>query len=150
MSADKPRIGSVLFACTMNAVRSPIAEGVGKELFGRRVFVDSAGLRKTPRDPFALAVLREIGVEFADDDPHTLDEIDFESFDVVVTLSKEAHDHILEKARASAVEVIHWPIDDPTVVDGSRESRLQAYRAARDRIRALIREHLSPRVARSP
>lgn len=150
MSADKPRIGSVLFACTMNSVRSPIAEGVGKELFGRRVFVDSAGLRKTPRDPFALAVLREIGVEFADDDPHTLDEIDFESFDVVVTLSKEANDHILEKARASAVEVIHWPIDDPTVVDGSRESRLQAYRAARDRIRALIREHLSPRVARSP
>lgn len=147
---DAPRapLQSILFACTLNSVRSPLAEGVARQLLGRRVYVDSAGLRKSPRDPFTLAVLREIGVEFADDDPHTLEEVHFESFDLIVTLSQEARAHITERARSSAVELLHWPIDDPTLSEGSREARLQTYRGTRDRLIGLIREQILPRVRR--
>lgn len=151
MSTDaRPPLQSILFACSLNSVRSPMAEGVAKQILGRRVYIDSAGLKKTPRDPFTLAALREIGIEFADDDPHTIAEVSFESFDLVVTLSQEARDHIGNLARASAVELVHWPIDDPSLSEGSREARLQVYRGVRDRLAALVREQLAPRVRRAP
>ena len=141
-------VQSILFACSLNSVRSPMAEGVAKEMFGRRIYIDSAGLRKAPRDPFAIAVLREIGVDISDDDPHAIEELDFESFDLVVTLSQEARETISQLARPTAVELMHWPVEDPTLSEGSREARLQAYRAARDTIRSLIRERIAPRIGR--
>lgn len=141
-------VQSILFACSLNSVRSPLAEGVAKHILGRRVYVDSAGLKKTPRDPFVLAVLREIGVEFADDSPHTIEDVQFESFDLIVTLSQEARDHIAARVRASAVELVHWQIDDPTLSEGSREARLHIYRGVRDRLAALVRERIVPRVRR--
>lgn len=143
-------VQSILFACSLNSVRSPMAEGVAKDLFGRRVYIDSAGLRKSDRDPFALTVLKEIGIDFADDSPLTIEEVSFESFDLIVTLSQEAKERISQLVAHSAVELLHWPIDDPTLSEGSREARLAAYRAARERIRALIRQDIAPRIARAP
>lgn len=149
MTDDKVApVQSILFVCSMNSVRSPIAEGIAKELFGRRIYIDSAGLRNAARDPFALSVLREVGIEFSQDEPRLLEAIGLESFDLVITLSQEARGIVSERVRATAVEHIHWPMDDPTLTKGSRDTRLVAYRVVRDRIRTLLKEQVAPRIRR--
>lgn len=142
------KLQSILFVCTMNAVRSPIAEGLARMRFGRSLYVDSAGLTKSDRDSFALAVLREVGIAFEDDHASTLDEIDCEGFDLVIALSPEAFRHAQEKLRATAVELLHWPIEDATQEGGTREQRLEAYRRVRDTIDRRLREEIAPRVRR--
>lgn len=144
--APPSKLHSVLFICTMNAVRSPIAEGMARLRFGKRLFVDSAGLTKSDRDGFALAVLREAGLAFEDDEPHTLDEVECESFDLIVALSPEAHRFAGERLRASAVELLYWPIEDATQIGGTREQRLDGFRRVRDTLDRLIRDELGPRV----
>lgn len=150
MTDGPGRISSILFACTMNSVRSPMAEGVAKSLLGRRVHIDSAGLRKTERDPFVLAVLNEIGIDFSDDDSHTVQEIGLDGFDLVVTLSREATDVMAERARTLSIRHLAWKIDDPTLAGGSREARLAAYRAVRDTLQRMIRQEVVPLVRRVP
>ena len=147
-AAQSP-IQAVLFVCSMNAVRSPMAEGLARMRYGRTLYVDSAGLSKTDRDGFALSVLRELGIDFEGDEPHTLDEIDCESFDLVVALSAEAHARARELLRATSVELIHWPIEDATQVTGTRDQRLEAYRRVRDMIDRRIRDVIGPRVRRA-
>jgi protein-tyrosine-phosphatase len=140
------KLHSVLFICTMNAVRSPIAEGMARLRFGKRLFVDSAGLTKSDRDGFALAVLCEMGLAFEDDEPHTLDEVECDSFDLIVALSPEAYRLAGERLRASAVELLYWPIEDATQISGTRDQRLDAFRRVRDTLDKLIRDELGPRV----
>lgn len=137
---------AVLFVCSMNAVRSPMAEALAKMRFGRRLYIDSAGLMKAERDPFALAALREIGIDFDLDAQRTLEEIDCEGFDLVVTLSPEAQQRAAARLRATAVELVHWPVADATQTTGTREQRMQAYRAVRDDLDRLIRRELAGRL----
>lgn len=146
MSTPPRPLHAVLFLCSMNSVRSPIAEGLARLRFGKRLYVDSAGLRKSERDPFALAVLREAGIEFDGDEPNTLEEIDCEGFDLVIALSPEAHQRANELLRATAVELAYWPIEDATQVTGTRDQRIEAYRRVRDTIDRLIRETIAPRL----
>ncbi len=138
MSAEtQPKLpGSVLFMCSLNAVRSPMAAALMRHLHGSRVFVDSCGIRPEPEpvaDPFVVQVLAELGIDAGEHVPKALDEMEGASgFDVIITLSPEAHHHALELTRTSAVEVEYWPTFDPTAVMGSREQRLSAYRVMRD------------------
>jgi protein-tyrosine-phosphatase len=136
--ATRPR--SILFACTLNAVRSPMAEGLARAILGQKIYVDSAGLTTATLDPFAVAALAEIGIDIRDHNTQGFDDIAVDEFDLIVALSPEA----MEKARAltrhSSVAVEYWPTDDPTAMsDGSRESRLQAYRAVRDQLKQRIK-----------
>lgn len=124
--------GAVLFACSMNAVRSPMAEAIMKHLHGTRVFVDSVGVRSQEVDGFAITVMRERGLDITRHRAKTFEDLEDESFDVVITLSPEAHHHALEMTRTMACEVIFWPTLDPTGVEGAREDRLAAYRTVRD------------------
>jgi protein-tyrosine-phosphatase len=140
------KLQAVLFVCSMNCVRSPIAEGMARLRYGKRIFVDSAGLTKSDRDGFALAVLREAGIEFEMDEPQTLDEIDCTTFDLVVALSPEAYHRAGELLRTTAVELLHWPIEDVTQVGGSRDHRIEAYRRVRDTLDRRIREEIGPRL----
>ncbi|WP_374450117.1 low molecular weight phosphatase family protein [Stella sp.] len=126
------RPGSVLFACTQNAVRSPMAEAILKQLHRQRIFVDSAGVRPDPVDPFAVAVMAEIGLDLSRHRSKSFDELEDTSFDLIVTLSPEAHHRALELTRTMAVDVEYWPTFDPTIVEGSREVRLDSYRTVRD------------------
>jgi protein-tyrosine-phosphatase len=128
--------GAVLFACTMNAVRSPMAAAMLRHLAGRRVYVESAGVRAGGLDQFAVAVMEEIGIDISAHKPHTLRELNDTSFDVIVTLSPEAHHQALELTRTMAVDVEYWPTFDATVMigHGSREQVLQSYRAVRDQL----------------
>lgn len=130
---------SVLFACSLNSVRSPMAEALAKRLYGSRVFVDSAGVHAGDIDGFAVAVLDEVGVDLHRHHVKTLDDVDPGEFDVIITLSPEAHHRALEATRDVATSVEYWPLPDPSAVDGDRERRLEAYRALRDLIQRRLR-----------
>ena len=138
----RTRPQSVLFACGMNAVRSPMAAGLLQQLFGKSIYVGSAGAHKGFLDPFAVAVMEEIGIDIARHKPVTFEDVeDLEglNFDLIVTLSPPAHHKALDLTRTNAAEVEYWPTVDPTGVEGTREQRLDAYRAVRDELMARIR-----------
>jgi protein-tyrosine-phosphatase len=138
--AERPQ--AVLFACGLNTVRSPMAERMFKHLFGAGTYVASAGVRKGELDPFAVAVMDEIGLDIKRHRPKTFDELeDWEglNFDVIITLTPEAHHRALELTRVLAVDVEYWPTPDPTDGSGNREQRLDAYRAVRDQLLGRIK-----------
>jgi protein-tyrosine-phosphatase len=138
--STKPQ--AVLFACGLNAVRSPMAAGLFRQIIGRGTYVASAGVRKGELDPFAVAALAELGIDIARHRPLTFEELeDWEglNFDLIVTLSPEAHHKALELTRTLAAEVEYWPTVDPTATEGSREQRLAAYREMRDQLTERIR-----------
>jgi protein-tyrosine-phosphatase len=140
-----PRPHSVLFACNLNAVRSPMAETFLKHLMGKQIYVDSAGLRPSETDGFAIAVMDELGFDLTKHKPKTFDDLEDSSFDLVITLSPEAHHRALEWSRHMATEVEYWPTFDPTAVEGDRERRLEAYREVRDGLLKRIRERFPAR-----
>ncbi len=135
--------GAILFACNLNRVRSPMAAGLMRRLFGARVYVDSCGLRSDPArepDPFLLAAMDEVGVDLTSHHAKTFDDLEDGSFDVVISLTPEAHHRAIEMARRRAVDILYWPTPDPTWVSGSRDVMLGAYRDLRSRLEAHIRE----------
>lgn len=136
--------GSVLFACNYNAVRSPMAAAMLRRLHGRRVFVDSVGLRARSLDPFAAAAMEEIGIELKSHQSKTFEELEDTSFDLVISLTPEAQHRAVELTRSMACEVEFWPCLDPTVVEGSRLEILAAYRALRDSLWQRLRERFPP------
>ncbi len=139
MSAADPH--SILFACSKNAVRSPMAEGLARAILGQRIYVDSAGLVTDSLDPFAVAALAEIGIDIRDHNTQGFDDIAVDEFDIIVALSPEALERAKELTRHTSVAIEYWPTDDPTLDQGgSRESRMQAYRDVRDGIARRIRE----------
>jgi protein-tyrosine-phosphatase len=136
----------VLFACGLNSVRSPIAAGLFAQIFGRSIYVGSAGVRKGELDPFAVAVMAEVGIDISRHKPITFEELeDWEglNFDLIVTLSPEAHHRALEVTRASAVDVEYWPTADPSAIEGNRTQRLDAYREVREQLLARIQERFA-------
>lgn len=131
--------GSILFVCGMNAIRSPMAEVLARHVLPKATYVASAGVRAGERDPFVDAVLGELGLSLDRRQPQTLDQLEDDYFDLIVTLAPEAHHKALDMTRANAAEVVYWPTPDPSVITGSREQILAAYREVRDHIAAMIR-----------
>ncbi len=129
---------SLLFVCSENALRSPMAEAMVKAADGDRVYVDSVGIRQGTLDPLAVAVMEEIGIDISGHAPKLLDDMIATSFDIIVALTPQAQHQAVEMTRASACEVIYWRTPDPSLVEGSREVRLAAYREVRDALRAEI------------
>src|SRR5258707_7801236 len=126
---------AVLFACGLNSVRSPMAAALLRQLRGAPLYVASAGVRTAELDPFAVAAMAEIGIDIAGHRPATFEELeDLEglNFDLIVTLSPEAHHQALVLTHRLAAEVEYWPTADPADVEGNRAPRLDAYRARRD------------------
>ncbi len=139
MTAVRP--GAVLFACNLNRVRSPMAEGLVKLLYGLGIYADSCGLKPTGDfDPFAVQVMRELGVDLSRHHAKSFDDLDPSAFDLVVSLTPEAHHRAVAMTRNAAVDTIHWPTFDPTLARGSREAVLDAYRGVRDSLMARIVE----------
>lgn len=133
---------SVLFMCGMNAIRSPMAEVLAKAMLPAGTYVASAGVRPGERDPFVDAVLEEIGLTAGRHQPHTLDELEDDYFDLIVTLAPEAHHAALELTRSMAIDVVYWPTPDPTVATGTREQIVSAYRDVRNHLATLIKHRL--------
>jgi len=134
---------SLLFLCGMNAVRSPVAERLARAMLPASVFVASAGVHVGEPDPFIDAVLAEEGIEVGERTPRTLDDLEDDYFDLIVTLSPEAHHVALELTRTLAVDVEYWPTADPTATQGTRDQVIDAYRDMRDRLKARISERFS-------
>src|SRR5262244_4096226 len=137
---------SVLFACGFNSVRSPMAESLLQQMFPHALYVKSAGVKKGELDPFAVAVMAEFGQDISTHKPITFDELeDWEglNFDLIITLSPEAHHKALDLTRTLAADVEYWPTLDPTTTDGSREQKLAAYREVCDTLLMRIRKRFS-------
>ncbi|AOF88716.1 low molecular weight phosphotyrosine phosphatase family protein [Sinorhizobium sp. RAC02] len=127
--------------CRMNAVRSPMAETIARSLLPG-TYVASAGVRPGERDPFVDAVLDEVGLSLGRHAPRSLDELEDDYFDLIVTLAPEAHHAALELTRSMAVDVMYWPTPDPTVATGTREQILSSYREVREFLKTLIEKRL--------
>ncbi|MBC7676978.1 MAG: low molecular weight phosphatase family protein [Rhodoferax sp.] len=132
---------SVLFCCDHNAVRSPMAEGLMKQMYGQRAYVQSAGVRNDMEiDGFSIAVCRELGIELARHRSRSFEEMqqwgdDLSQFDLIVALSPASQRMALELTRFHHLEVVYWPILDPTGIGDGRDAKLNAYRQARDQIK---------------
>jgi protein-tyrosine-phosphatase len=141
---------AVLFSCSMNAIRSPMAAALMKHLFGTHVYVESCGVKAGVLDPLAVEVMDEIGIDLAHLHPKSFETLADTSFDLIITLSPQARHKALELTRTMAVEVEYWKVPDPSAYDGSREQRLQAYRQARDTILRFLKERFAARPAPEP
>jgi protein-tyrosine-phosphatase len=123
-------------------------------LVGDRVYVDSCGLKQPAMvhddvadedvaagvDPFAQAVMAEMGCDLSNHRPKTFEDLEDSSFDLVISLTPEAQHRSVELARGRAAEIEYWPTQDPTLTEGSREARLEAYRQVRDALARRIAE----------
>lgn len=130
--------GSVLFACSYNAVRSVMAAALMRHYHGARIYVESCGVRAGDLDGFAVAVMEEIGLDISSYNSKTFDQLEDGFFDLIITMSPEAQHRAVEMTRTMACDVEFWNTFDATIVEGSRETRLEAYRQVRDQIKKRI------------
>ncbi len=132
---------TVLFVCSMNSVRSPIAAALARRAFPEELIARSAGVSSGKADGFVHEVMEEIGVDMSVHTPHTMRELVATRFDLVVTLSEDARAAVAQgDLDAAALE--HWPMDDPSLIEGPRDMKLDAYRALRDALDKRIRDRL--------
>jgi len=129
---------SILFVCGMNAIRSPMAEVLTRSMLAGKVYVASAGVTRGERDMFVDAVLAEDNLSLMERQPVGLEELNDGYFDLIITLAPQAHHVVLERMRGFAANVEYWPMPDPTLVTGTREQRLAAYRDVRDQLKYKI------------
>ena len=132
--------GAVLFACSENALRSPMAESILKHLHGHCIYVDSVGIRAGDLDGFAVEVLHEIGIDLSRHRSKSFDDLEDEYYDLIITLSPEAQHRAVELTRTMAVDLEFWHTFDPSIVEGNRDTCLVAYRKVRDRLLERIRD----------
>ncbi len=134
-------VTSVLFACTYNMIRSPMAAAMMRHYHGTRVYVDSVGVREGDEvDPFAVAVMEEIGIDLSKHRCRTFEDLEDTNFDLIVSLSPEAQHRAIEMTRTMACDVEFWNTFDPTLVDGTRDAMLEAYRQVRDGLLAKVKQ----------
>ncbi len=138
LTEDVP--GAVLFACSQNSIRSPMAAGILRHYMGHRIFVDSAGVRAGEVSGFAAEVMDEIGIDISSHEPKSFDELTDTSFDIVISLSPEAHHTAIELTRTNSLDALYWATFDPSDAVGSREQILDAYRSVRDDLMTKIKQ----------
>ncbi len=135
---------SVLFACTFNTVRSPMAEGILKWLHGDRIYVDSVGVKAGELSGFMVEVMGEIDINLTAHRTKTFQVLNDTSFDVVVSLSPEAQHSAVELTRWMACEVEYWPTINPDTFSGTRVQLIEQYRCLRDELIEKIAARFSP------
>jgi protein-tyrosine-phosphatase len=135
--------GAVLFACSHNSVRSPMGEGLLKHLLGHKVYVDSVGVRPQEIDPFIIEVMEEIGINLSRHRGKSFDDLEDTSYDLIISLSPEAQHKAVDLTRTMACEVEFWNTFDPSIVEGNREMRLDAYRQVRDFLKRKIEQRFT-------
>ena len=143
---SKSELPTVLFVCSMNSVRSPMAAALARQAFPGRIIARSVGVNGGKADQFVHEVMEEIGIDMSVHTPHILDELVANRFDLVIALSDDAPDAVARKGlEADAVET--WSVPDPSLVEGNRELVLEAYRELRDGLRSRVRMRLEPLVS---
>jgi uncharacterized protein (UPF0262 family)/protein-tyrosine-phosphatase len=145
---SKSELPTVLFVCSMNSVRSPIAAALARQSFPGRIIARSVGVNGGKADQFVHEVMEEIGIDMSVHTPHILDELVANRFDLVITLSDDALDAVSRKGLEAGV-IESWQVPDPSLVEGNRELVLGAYRDLRDSLRKRVRDRLEPLVSRT-
>jgi len=143
VNARDGKLPTILFVCSMNSVRSPMAAALARLLFPGKLISRSAGARSGQADGFVYAAMEELGIDMSLHTPHTMDELVATRFDLVITLSNEAREAVASR-KLDGKKTEHWPTEDPTLVKGSREARLAAYHQLRDGLKKQIYDRLSP------
>lgn len=135
---DAPQ--SVLFVCTMNVIRSPMASAIARTLYPKQIYFRSAGAFSGENDPFVKSVMNEANVDISTHNPKTYDELEDEHFDLIITLTSDARDRIAEITGIDVSEIELWELPDPTLTNGSRDQKMDAYRAVRDELARKIKQ----------
>lgn len=149
-STFQPLPQSVLFCCDHNAVRSPMAEGIMKKLYGSECYIQSVGVKNDLEiDGFAVSVCQELDVELSRHRSRSFDEMeewgdDLSSFDLVLALSPASQRRALDLTQFYHLTVEYWPILDPTGIGETRDAKLSQYRAARDQILDRLKARFGP------
>ncbi|MEO0498312.1 MAG: hypothetical protein AAF141_13250 [Pseudomonadota bacterium] len=136
-------IRSILFVCSLNQVRSPMAATITRGLFAKHLFVRSAGIQKGSEDPMVTRVLSELDMPIIASEPKDITELADANFDLVIVLSDAALPHIEEWAADKSLEVEYWPTEDPTQATGNQAQRLDAYRVVRDGLMRRIQDRFA-------
>ena len=131
---------NLLFLCTGNSCRSQIAEGWARQLGGSNITVQSAGIEAHGKNPRAIAVMQEAGVDISLQESTRLTDDMLASTDVLVTVCGHADEHC--PVVPAGINKIHWPLEDPAKASGSEEQIMQVFRASRDDIRQRVQELL--------
>jgi arsenate reductase len=125
----------VLFLCTNNSIRSQIAEGLLNTILGSKYIAFSAGINPTIINPYAVEVMKEIGIDLSKQYSKVIDDFKGENFDIIVTVcdnAKEACPFFPGK------KIIHKSFEDPAQYSGSIEDTLEIFRKTRDEIKKWI------------
>ena len=131
---------AVLFACNMNSIRSPMAEGILKFLHGGSIYVDSVGVRVAEINGFCVTVMDEIGIDMSQHKSKSFEDLEDSYFDLVVPMSPGAQHKAVEMTRVMACEVEFWNTFDPSIIESEdRETMLEAYRGVRDQLMERIK-----------
>lgn len=127
---------TLLFLCVANSARSQMAEGLARKLFGARVVVQSAGSEPSSVNPYAVEVMREVGVDLASHHSKSVQTLDPATVGTVVTLCAEEVCPVF----LGTADRLHWPIADPASRDPSlsRDELLTRFRTARDQIQGRL------------
>jgi arsenate reductase len=135
MPASKIRI---LFLCTGNSCRSQMAEGWARQLGGDRFEVQSAGIEAHGKNPRAIAVMAEAGVDISNQESTRVTDVMIRRADIVVTVCGHADEHC--PALPSGAQKIHWPLSDPARATGSEDEIMTQFRVTRDEVRRRVAE----------
>jgi len=131
---------NILFLCTGNSCRSQIAEGWARQLGGSGITVQSAGIEAHGKNPRAIAVMQEAGVDISQQESTRLTDDMLAAADVLVTVCGHADENC--PVVPAGIKKIHWPLEDPAKASGSEELVMQVFRASRDDIRRRVQELL--------
>ncbi|MBL4603807.1 MAG: arsenate reductase ArsC [Emcibacteraceae bacterium] len=143
---DKSLPNSVLFVCNHNAIRSPMAECLAKNLCGNNIYIDSFGVNEklSAINPFCISVIEEAGLDISNHTAKHFDDLIDTSFDLIIALTPEAHKKALEITKSLTADIEYWPLSDPSETNGNRENIMSAFRAVRDDLHEKIKKRLCP------
>lgn len=129
----------IYFISTGNSARSQIAEGFAREYLDSKEWkVDSAGIEKRGLNPLTREVMREIGIDISNQQSTFIDTIIMEEADIVVSLSDDVRANF--PGTSAKINNEHWAFEDPSVVEGTKLEKLDAFRRVRDQIESKIKD----------
>ena len=130
----------LMFLCTGNSCRSQMAEGWARQLGEQNgedwLAVQSAGIEAHGKNPRAIAVMQEAGVDISGQESTRVTDDMLEQTDLVVTVCGHADEHC--PVLPGDTRKIHWPLDDPARAQGAEEDIMQTFRNSRDDIRSRV------------
>jgi len=135
---------SILFVCQMNMVRSPIAEGLMRQLYPSVERVESCGLSQGDKEQMVETIMAEIGIDVSDHEPTVLQDYKPENIDVVVAFTPQAFHAAQSYFEGTETEILNWPLPDPGAGSLDVRAMMDSYRAMRDLIKNRILRHFGP------